>query len=43
MDGAIAGIKQAGLTVQYEKKMLNGVEDEWMWWNGLYIVVVKKS
>ena len=43
VDGAIEGIKQAGLKIQYEKKMLNSVEDEWMWWNGLYIVVVKKS
>ena len=43
VDGAMAGIKQAGLEIQYEKKMLNSVEDEWMWWNGLYIVVVKRS
>lgn len=42
VDGAVDGIKQAGLTTVYDKKMLNGVEDETMWWNGLYIVVVKK-
>ena len=42
VDGAIAGIEKAGLTIQYEKKMLNSIEDEKMWWNGLYIVVVKK-
>ena len=42
VDGAVAGIEQAGLTIQYEKKMLNNVEDETMWWNGLYIAVVKK-
>ena len=29
-------------TIQYEKKMLNSIEDELMWWNGLYIVVIKK-
>jgi len=42
VEGATAGIEKAGLTVQYEKKMLNDVEDGKMWWNGLYIVVVKK-
>ena len=42
VDGAVAGIQKSGLTIQYEKKMLNGVEDERMWWNGLYIIVVKK-
>ena len=42
VNGAEAGIHKAGLTIQYEKKMLNGVEDEEMWWNGLYVVVVKK-
>lgn len=42
VDGAVAGIEQAGLTIQYEKKMLNNVEDKTMWWNGLYIAVVRK-
>jgi hypothetical protein len=42
VEGATAGIQKAGLTIQYEKKMLNGIEDELMWWNGIYIVVVKK-
>jgi hypothetical protein len=42
INGAEAGIQKVGLTIQYEKKMLNKVEDERMWWNGLYIVVVKK-
>ena len=42
VDGAVAGIQKAGLTIQYEKKMLNSIEDELMWWNGLYIVVIKK-
>ena len=42
VDGALAGIEQAGLKIEYEKKMLNSIEDETMWWNGLYIVVVKK-
>jgi hypothetical protein len=42
VSGATAGIEKAGLTIFYEKKMLNDIEDKDMWWNGLYIVVVKK-
>ena len=42
VDGAIDGIEAAGLTIVYDKKMLNSVEDKDMWWNGLYILVVKK-
>jgi hypothetical protein len=40
--GADAGVKQAGLSVMYSKLILNNVEDKTMWWNGLYILVVKK-
>lgn len=40
--GADQGIKEANLTVLYSKKMLNKVEDGLQWWNGLYILVVKK-
>jgi len=43
VEGAISGIEKSGLAVQYEKKMLNSIEDRSMWWNGLYIVVVKKQ
>lgn len=42
VDGAIDGIEAAGLTIVYDKKMLNSVEDKDMWWNGLFIAVVKK-
>ena len=42
VNGAMEGIQKAGLTIQYEKKMLNSVEDKQMWWNGLYLVVVKR-
>lgn len=42
VSGAMEGIEKAGLTIKYEKKMLNSIEDKDMWWNGLYIVVVKK-
>ena len=42
VDGAIAGIEAAGLTVQYDKKLLNSIEDKAMWWNGLFIALVNK-
>jgi hypothetical protein len=42
VDGAMDGIEAAGLTIVYDKKMLNSVEDKDMWWNGLFIAVVKK-
>ena len=41
--GALAGIDESGLTVLYEKKMLNNIEDPNMWWNGLYILIVKNG
>lgn len=40
--GADAGIREANLTPMYSKLILNNVEDKTMWWNGLYILVVKK-
>lgn len=43
VDGALDGIKSAGLELVYDKKMLNSVEDSTMWWNGLLIAVVKKK
>lgn len=33
-------VKAAGLTPVYSKKVLNGIEDERMWWNGIYIIVI---
>ena len=41
--GAQEGIRQAGLEIVYEKIMLNEVENSTMWWNGLYITVLKKT
>jgi hypothetical protein len=41
--GAQKGIKAAGLVPIYSKLMLNTVENKNMWWNGLYIVVVKRE
>ena len=43
VSGANEGINESGLTVMYDKKMLNSVENFNQWWNGLYIVVVKKE
>jgi hypothetical protein len=40
--GANQGIEQAGLTPVYSKMMLNSKENPGQWWNGLYILVVKK-
>jgi hypothetical protein len=35
-------VKAAGLTPVYSKKLLNSLEDERMWWNGIYLIVVAK-
>jgi hypothetical protein len=40
--GANRGIEQAGLTPIYSKLMLNSIENPTAWWNGLYILVVKR-
>jgi hypothetical protein len=41
--GAADGIKKAGLSILYSKMVLNDIESEKDWWNGLYIVVVTKE
>ena len=33
-------VKAAGLTPVYRKKVLNSIENERMWWNGVYIIVI---
>lgn len=40
--GANAGIRESGLNVLYSKTMLNKLESEKEWWNGIYIVVVNR-
>jgi hypothetical protein len=35
-------VEQNNYTVLFERKILNDVEDETMWWNGLYILVLQK-
>ena len=41
--GTDAGIKAAGLDVVYSKVILNDQEDLTAWWNGFYLLVVRKS
>lgn len=40
--GAHKGIVESGLKILYSKKVLNALESDTEWWNGLYIVVVEK-
>ena len=42
VSGAKEGIKEAGLEVIYEKLILNEMEDPDQWWNGLYIVIIRR-
>ena len=43
VQGAHKGITEAGLKILYGKKVLNALESDTDWWNGLYIVVVEKK
>lgn len=43
VDGADAGIAEAGLVRMYGKKLLNSIENPDEWWNGLYVTVLKKK
>jgi len=42
VQGAHKGILDSGLKILYSKKVLNALESDTEWWNGLYIVVVEK-
>lgn len=42
VDGARAGINDCGGVAVYEKMLLNSTENKNEWWNGLYIVIVRK-
>jgi hypothetical protein len=42
-DAANHAIESCNLDVLYSKHVLNEVESEDMWWNGLYIIVAQKS
>ena len=43
VSGAMAGINETQYDVLYEKKVLNLEEDPEQWWNGLFILVVKRK
>lgn len=43
VSGAMAGINETDFDVLYEKKVLNSQEDPEQWWNGLFILVVKRK
>ena len=42
VDGAKQGIINAKLNIQYEKILLNSLESKDEWWNGLYIVIIRR-
>lgn len=42
VDGAKEGITSSGLTINYEKIMLNSEEDPEQYWNGLFVAVVSR-
>ena len=42
VEGAREGIAEAGGFISYQKLMLNDTEDASAWWNGIYIVVLRK-
>jgi len=42
VDGARSGIIKSNFDILYEKILLNEQEDPNQWWNGVYIVVVKR-
>jgi len=42
VEGVNAAVNETGMIPIYTKMMLNALEDEKQWWNGLYIMVVIK-
>jgi len=43
VQGAHKGIIESGLKILYSKKILNSLESEKDWWNGIYILVVERE
>ena len=35
-------VEKQQLRVLYERELLNDIEDDKMWWNGLYVLVIAK-
>ena len=42
VSGAKAGIEEANLSILFEKIWINSVESKDEWWNGFFLVIVKK-
>lgn len=42
VEGAREGLNSVGAQVTFEKMMLNDLENSREWWNGLYVVVIRK-
>ena len=43
ISGAAKGISRTNFNVVYSKMLLNSIEDQTKWWNGLYIMVIEKN
>jgi predicted O-methyltransferase YrrM len=43
VDGTREAINNLNLTVTYERLILNEIEDPEAWWNGLYILIVRRD
>ena len=43
VDGCRQGLQDTEYNIELEKLVLNSVEDQTKWWNGLYLLVVKKQ
>ncbi len=42
VSGALEGLVESGASIAYQKLMLNDQEDATQWWNGVYVMVIKK-
>jgi hypothetical protein len=42
VDATIAALTDSGAQITYQKLMLNSEENSREWWNGLFIVVIRK-
>jgi Methyltransferase domain len=42
VDGVMAGLEESGAQITYQKLMLNSEENSREWWNGVFVVVIRK-
>jgi hypothetical protein len=42
VDGAVAGLEESGAQIAYQKLILNSEENTREWWNGVYVLVIRK-